>query len=405
MSVTNLSPWLRRLSALGLLASLFFGTQIARAGDGDGDGEEQDEGDEGPEEGGEFARLEREVQDCFAQKKYADAAEKCRAEMKLVPKHPTPPYNLACALARQGKKEDALAALAKSIELGFDDADHMKADEDLASLHEEKGFADVVAKCAEAQKASFEKLYDPLPEVPELKAVDASPAGGLRYRLLMSKDATAEKPQRLLVWMHPSGGSMNKEIAGFAARWSKDGWAVLVPTQKRWDGWSETDAAKLVEKSLPEAAKTPGIDAKRPVLIGYSAGGQMAVELWRKDAAPWGGLVLDAAYPLDLEAAAARQLVVIAPPAGDAPKSVPVRAIVGDADQMHFLWKQAEGSWRKAGVPLTVTYVAGGKHAWLVKGAEADALDTWLADVAAGKLPGKEELKAPAPAEPPAAPK
>src|SRR5262245_16785655 len=128
----------------------------------------------------------------------------------------------------------------------------------------------------------------------------------------------------------------------------------------------------------------------------------MAIEMWRKDAAHWGGLVLDAAYPIDTEAYGQGQLVVIAPPAGDAPKAVPVRVIVGDADQGHFLWKQAEGSWRSAGVPLAVTYVAGGKHAWLVKGAEADALDAWLADVAAGKLPGKEEAKKPeAPAEPP----
>jgi predicted esterase len=201
--------------------------------------------------------------------------------------------------------------------------------------------------------------------------------------------------------MHPSGGSMNATVVGLAARWSKAGWAVLVPTQKKWGGWSTDDAAKLVDKTLPEAAKTAGIDAKRPVLIGFSAGGQMAIELWRKDAARWGGLVLDAAYPIDTEAYGQGQVVVIAPPEGDAPKSAPVRVIVGDADQGHFLWKQAEGSWRKAGVPLTVTYVEGGKHAWLVKDAEADALDVWLAGVAAGKLPGKEEAKAPAPAEPP----
>jgi predicted esterase len=396
MTITSPSPWLRRLAALGVLAALFLPAQTARAGDGDDEGQE-----EGPEEEDQFAKLANEVRDAFAQKKYDVAAEKCRKQMALVPKHPNPPYNLACALARLGKKEDALAALAKAVELGFDDADHMKVDEDLASLREEKDFARIAAMCAEAQKAGWEKLYDPGPVVSSLKSVDGSPEGGLRYRLLMSNEATAEKPQRLLVWMHPSGGSMNDTVVGLAARWSKAGWAVLVPTQKKWGGWSTDDAAKLVDKTLPEAAKTAGIDAKRPVLIGFSAGGQMAIELWRKDAARWGGLVLDAAYPIDPEAYGQGQVVVIAPPEGEAPKSAPVRVIVGDADQGHFLWKQAEGSWRKAGVPLTVTYVAGGKHAWLVKDAEADALDAWLAGVAAGKLPGKEEAKAPAPAEPP----
>ena len=399
MAIVSTSPWLRRLAALGVLAALVFGAPAARAGDGDGD--EDGEGQEGPEEEDEFSHLAREIQDAFAQKKYEDAAEKCRKQMALVPKHPDPPYNLACALARLGKKEDALAALAKSVELGFDDADHLKVDEDLASLREEKGFADVVAKCNELQKSAFEKLYDPGPDVADMKSVDGSPDGGLRYRLLMSKDATAEKPQRLLVWMHPSGGSMNKAVCELAARWSKAGWAVLLPTQKKWGGWTSDEGAKLVEHTLPAVAKTAGIDAKRPLLVGFSAGAQMAIELWRKDAARWGGLVLDAAYPIDTEAYAQGQLVVIAPPAGDAPKSAPVRVIVGDADQGHFLWKQAEGSWRTAGVPLSVTYVAGGKHAWLVKGAEADALDTWLADVAAGKLPGKEEAKPKDPVEAP----
>lgn len=402
MSVVNTSPWLRRFSALGVLAALLFGAHLARAdGDGDEDGEGQEEGEEGPEQEDDFARMEREVQVHFQNKEYAEAEKTCRKEMELVPKHPNPPYNLACALARQGKKDDAVAALAKAVELGFDDADHMKVDEDLASLRAEKGFADVVAKCDVLQKAAWDKLYDPGPVLTDVKSVDGAPEGGLRYRLLMSKDATAEKPQRLLVWLHPSGGSMNKGICDFAARWTKAGWAILVPTQKRWGGWTGDDGAKLVEHTLPVVAKTPGVDAKRPVLIGFSAGGQMAIELWRKDAARWGGLVIDAAYPIDSEAYSRKQLVIVAPPEGDAPKSAPVCVIVGDADQGHFLWKQCEANWRKAGVPLTVRYVEHGQHQWLVKGAEADALDAWLVDVAAGKLPGKEEAKAPAPAEPP----
>jgi hypothetical protein len=92
MTITSPSPLLRRLAALGVLAALFFGAQSARAGDGDEDDEGQEEG---PEEEGEFAKLANEVQDAFAQKKYDVAAEKCRAQMALVPKHPNPPYNLA----------------------------------------------------------------------------------------------------------------------------------------------------------------------------------------------------------------------------------------------------------------------------------------------------------------------
>src|SRR2546428_36624 len=68
------------------------------------------------------AAIEKDVLALFAQKKYADAAEKCREEIALVPTSPNPQYNLACALARLGKSDDAIAALRKSVELGFDDA-------------------------------------------------------------------------------------------------------------------------------------------------------------------------------------------------------------------------------------------------------------------------------------------
>src|SRR6185436_6168615 len=97
------------------------------------------------------------------------------------------------------------------------------------------------------------------------------------YRLLMSEEATKEKPQRLIVWMHPAGSSANRTVAPLAPQWSKAGWALLLPTQKTWDGWTGGEAGQLLNVTLAEVGKTPGIDAKRPVLLGYSAGGQMAL--------------------------------------------------------------------------------------------------------------------------------
>ena len=54
-------------------------------------------------------------------------------------------YNAACALARAGKKSEALDALQKAIEAGYTDSRHMERDDDLEDLHGEKRFAELVA--------------------------------------------------------------------------------------------------------------------------------------------------------------------------------------------------------------------------------------------------------------------
>jgi len=182
----------------------------------------------------------------------------------------------------------------------------------------------------------------------------------MKYRLLVTDDATAEKPKRLLVWLHPSGGSMNTQIAGLAPQWLKAGYAVLYPTQKRRRGWTDAESAKLLDKSLPDAATVPGVDAKRPVLMGFSAGAQMALLRWEKDPARFGGLMLDAGYPIDMEAYQRGERKMIDPPAGDAATKTPIFVLVGDADPGHMAWKFSEQKWKDAGVPLVVHYVPDG---------------------------------------------
>lgn len=53
-------------------------------------------------------------------------------------------YNAACALARAGKKAEALDTLQKAIELGYTDARHMERDDDLDAIQGDKRFAELV---------------------------------------------------------------------------------------------------------------------------------------------------------------------------------------------------------------------------------------------------------------------
>jgi len=355
----------------------------------------------------QFTQLEHEVGAAFQKQDYETAAKKCFEQTQIAPNQPGPYYNLACALARQKKTDEAFAALEKSIEKGYNDPAHMKSDEDLNNLHEDKRFAELAKKAGDNEKKGGGEAGA---NIDGVKTVEDFPEGGLRYRLRMSPDATAEKPNKLIIWLHPSGGSMNQQVEQMALGLNKMGYALLVTTQKNWNFWSGDDAAKLLNGTLPAVAKIAGIDVKKPILMGFSAGGQLALQLWEQNPEGFGGMILDAAYPIDMAAYQQGQQKAMQLPKNEAIKSCPQFVLVGDADPGHQMWKQVEDNWRKAGLPLEIDYVKGGRHQWLVGPEQWKELKTWLIAVHEGKLPGKleanvEAKKDPAPAAKPNDPK
>jgi Flp pilus assembly protein TadD len=70
--------------------------------------------------------------------------------VELAPEDPTAHYNLACSLALSGRTDDAYGRLERAIELGWDDAEHMVADEDLASLRGQPRFEALLARLRRA---------------------------------------------------------------------------------------------------------------------------------------------------------------------------------------------------------------------------------------------------------------
>ncbi len=55
-------------------------------------------------------------------------------------------YNLACSQALLRMSLPAMESLKRAVELGYDDAEWMKKDEDLRSLREERGFKTLLNK-------------------------------------------------------------------------------------------------------------------------------------------------------------------------------------------------------------------------------------------------------------------
>jgi len=63
-----------------------------------------------------------------------------RRMVRLEPDNATARYNLACSLALSKRPGEALTILAQSIALGYDDAEWMASDPDLAALHKRPEF-------------------------------------------------------------------------------------------------------------------------------------------------------------------------------------------------------------------------------------------------------------------------
>lgn len=60
-------------------------------------------------------------------------------------------YNIACCRALGGDMQGALDYLNAAVDSGYQDAEHMQADEDLAPVHDAPGFAPIAQRAADAQ--------------------------------------------------------------------------------------------------------------------------------------------------------------------------------------------------------------------------------------------------------------
>jgi len=98
----------------------------------------------------------RAIATLLARGEYEQAEKALRQSIERVPHNANSHYNLACVLARQGRKDEAFAALEKSVDLGFRNAKHMEADEDLTSLRDDDRLKEIVKKASEPLEAKPE---------------------------------------------------------------------------------------------------------------------------------------------------------------------------------------------------------------------------------------------------------
>jgi Flp pilus assembly protein TadD len=75
---------------------------------------------------------------------YADGLRVDERLSRLCAEDPLVWYNLACSLALSDRADDALEALGRAVELGYDDYEWMKKDPDLSALRGDTRFESIL---------------------------------------------------------------------------------------------------------------------------------------------------------------------------------------------------------------------------------------------------------------------
>ncbi len=194
-------------------------------------------------------------------------------------------YNLACAYALDGQTDAALDALETSIQCGWDDVAHMKADPDLDSLRKEDRYKELL-KAANASADEKVFVYEPA-------------------------SAKNKSPKRLLVVLNGYGGKprgIGNELIPLADRTGIPLAAIKGKGKTRWDGlygWHKGQDpndldAEGTAKLIDDIASEMDVELQNIIVVGFSQGGAVALHLLGDYPGKYGGiLTIAAGYDVD----------------------------------------------------------------------------------------------------------
>lgn len=160
-------------------------------------------------------------------KSFGSARRICEQAIVWEPQNPVHHYNLACIEAQAGvaRQPHAWGALELALALGFDDAEHLQSDPDLAPLHPNPRFAELVRKAAQNASAgdALSSLAIPAPrpttpsEAPKAAPTDApAPArveAGMPVGLyLMTRYLPATRTLEQEVWYFDPDATVYRDL-------------------------------------------------------------------------------------------------------------------------------------------------------------------------------------------------
>ncbi len=220
--------------------------------------------------------LRRQLSSAFQEERWDDALAAALSIVKLDPSNPTSHYNVACVLSRKGDLKLAVEALQHAAELGFSEADHLRADLDLAALRDHPGYQEALrtVEATAARKAA------------ELEARIASYEPlifGPPRRKLSRRKGRGDDGLPLVIFLHGRGGRADQMAEAWRPSAAKIGAVLIVPeayerflTGYQWG--SVEDSIRRLEEAIEYAAERFPIDRQRVVVGGFSQGAYVALE-------------------------------------------------------------------------------------------------------------------------------
>jgi hypothetical protein len=153
-----------------------------------------------PKPTAEARKLAGEADALVMQGKPAEALPLYRRAWEQGVRKEGPLYNAACAAALAGERAEALTWLERAVDAGFANAQHLKTDEDLASLREDPAFARLVERTAanEAKRnaAQNPELRDELLRMMEEDQAARREAGRTNFKDEAAKEKLRAVDQR-----------------------------------------------------------------------------------------------------------------------------------------------------------------------------------------------------------------
>lgn len=233
------------------------------------------------------------------------------------------------------------------------------------------------------QPASASPATQPQDNLPPFEAELSVQRTGktLAYTLYQPKPQ-GDRKAAMVVWLHGQGQSGDEKVlAEYKQPLLEAGIALLIPHTKDPGIWEANDTGRLVD-TLKAVAKASGrIDPKRTILMGYSAGGQLAFALARALPQQVAGVVVMSALPM-VNTGGRQQLWV---PDAKLKDSMRFFLIVGDQEDTRVAMRRVEAVYRARGLSVALKEMPDVGHSYAA--GLQDVLAPWMKSVAAGEKP------------------
>ena len=202
------------------------------------------------------------MKQCLMKGDYKAMEKVCRQAVSIFTEDGTWHYNLACALARLGKRNEALDTLDKAVSLGYLDVKGMSADNDLATLRRDRRFKEIMEKAVNIDKnpALNPNIAHPAPlldtiEISAKNTIWNMNVGGYMTLVMPPRKMTPATDTNLFVKLPGKAGALLRT-------WQKEGTAA----GNTGDIYDNHDGghSMLDTRLFPELAKTTySPDAKK----------------------------------------------------------------------------------------------------------------------------------------------